>query len=135
GRGCRGHGPDGPTAVVAEEVVPLQFRDAGAPVDVPAGDGAPERVAVLGHRHGQPPHVAAAVFREAVAAFHDVPAVILPAAACGRLEVDFLPGVLPYVGDVQIPRRPVKGELPRVAEAQRPDFGPRAPAAGKRVVR
>ena len=87
---------------------------------------------VFRHRQGQPGGIAR-IGIVAVEPLHDPPAVVLPAGAAGRLEVDLLVRVLPHVGDVEVGGEPVEGETPRIANAKRPDLRPPGGIAGERI--
>src|SRR6266851_6937859 len=66
---------------------------------------------------------------------HDLPAVVLPARARTRLKIDLLPRALSYIEDVEIPRQPVEGEPPGVAQPLGPDLIERQARTRKRVGR
>src|SRR5439155_23312918 len=52
----------------------------------------------------------------------DAPAVVAPSRVTRRLEIHFLPGVLPDIRDEQISARAVEVEFPRVAQPVGPDL-------------
>src|SRR5262249_36764423 len=54
------------------------------------------------------------------------PPAVVAAAAAGRLEVHLFFGALADVGDQEVMGLPVEGDAPGIAQAERPDFGPRA---------
>ena len=120
--------PDAAGAEVAVEVATQHPRVSACAVDVAARHGAvPPRVVVLKDGQRQPRRVARGGVRvEAVRALHDAPAVVLAAAAQRGLEVYLLPCALPHVGDEEVEGRAVEREAPRVAHAERPDFGAEA---------
>src|SRR5262249_45276178 len=69
-----------------------------------------------------------------MAAFHDWPSVILPAAGGCRLNVDLLESILTDVGDVQIARRRIEGKTPGVTQPRCPQLRTGAFDADKRIV-
>src|SRR5690606_15820480 len=129
-------GPDPATHVVREHVPARERRRSRAAVDVAAADRAAP-VAAVGIAEDRQDHaglVAAVARLVATVALHDVPAVVLAARRRRGLEVHLLEGVLPDVGDVQVARRPVEPEAPRVAQAVGPDLRARAALVNERVV-
>src|ERR687887_2071033 len=114
----RAQAPDPVAAVVAVEVPAASGGHGPAAVDVAAGNRAAEVVAVDDDREDQPPaRVRPLVARVARAPFPDAPAVVVERSLLGgRPHVDFLPVVLPDVGDVEVARGPVPREAPRVAQ-------------------
>src|SRR5262245_11667228 len=123
--------PDHAAAIIAEDIVPAQVRQTVAAIDVAAGDGTvTAAVVILENRKGQVLASTSTVF---VIAFILVPTIIFAPGVMDRRKVDFLIVVLAYVRDVQVARRLVEAEPPRVAQSLGPQFGTCGGIASKRV--
>src|ERR1700744_1706541 len=120
--GAESHRVDLRLAVVAEQVAAVERREGGVADDVAADDRA-VAVAVLGDERG-PDRAGGGARLEAVIALEDAPPVVGSGAVARTGEVDLLLGVLADIADDQVPRAPVKGEAPRVAQPVGPDLGP-----------
>jgi hypothetical protein len=70
-----------------------------------------------------------------MATLHPPPSVVLSAPAGSRLKIHLLESALADVGYKQIVRQPVKAEAPRVPQAARPDFRPRATHPPEWIIR
>src|SRR6266576_6735688 len=116
--------------------MPGQRRDARAAIHVAAGHAARAgRVPVLEYRHRLAGLITARRRFIAVRAFHVVPAVVhtLSQAVARRRDIDFLPGFLTNIGDVEIASRAIEREAPRIAQSVRPDLRAERVVAGDRV--
>ena len=117
------------------KVNPAQQRKLLAPINLPAGDGAAifRMVVHCGWHHET--FGTAGIPAVALIAFHNVPAVVLSAAAGCILEIHFLNGILAHIGQIQIPGQAVEAETPGVSQAQGPDLFPCPGERNKRIVR
>src|SRR5690606_12983084 len=121
--------------VIPKEIHAPQRRVRPAAVDVSARNGAGPFGPVMVLGHGEHKTLRITTPLVTVSPLHDVPAVIFPAPALRRLQVDLFPLVLPYVGNVKISRFTIEGKAPRVAKPQRPYFRPGLGVIDKGVVR
>src|SRR4030067_127170 len=63
---------------------------------------------------------------EAVIPFFESPAVVFLVGTAGGLKIHLFPGVLPHVGNIEVPGQSVEGVAPRIAQAVGPNFFSRA---------